>query len=85
VKISLDISFPRWYSIGVVAKLCALPGCHTSFIPKREWQICCTKKHNNRLRYLRRKAKLKATVEVEITAPIKVDNPRMSVKIEGIT
>ena len=76
----------RHVRIGVfMAKLCKLPGCNVSFVPKRAWQKCCSVEHGRKLRYLRRKEKLRPTVTVEVTAPpIKVDNPRMSIKVEGI-
>ena len=61
--------------------------CSRAFEPKRDWQKCCCEAHARRLRWLRRKDRLKAaaTVKVEITSPIKVEHPRMSVKVEGIT
>jgi len=67
------------------ARVCALKGCGLVFKPKRSWQVCCSKEHSRKMRYLRRKERLRPTVTVEVTAPpIKVDNPRMSIKVEGI-
>jgi len=40
-----------------MAKICKLPGCNASFVPKREWQKCCSVEHGRKLRYLRRKEK----------------------------
>ena len=67
-----------------MARICQLPECHVSYVPNRPWQKCCTIEHGRKLRYLRRKARLVDTVKLEITTPIKVDNPRTSVKVEGI-
>jgi hypothetical protein len=41
----------------LMARICQLPDCSISFIPTRPWQLCCSKDHGRKLRYLRRKEK----------------------------
>lgn len=48
-------------------RICELSTCRIHFKPKRYWQLCCCKKHGERLRYLRRKERLKGErVAIEI-------------------
>jgi len=45
-------------------KKCALPECGIEFTPLVYWQICCSKDHAKRLRYLRRQHRIKEALEV---------------------
>jgi hypothetical protein len=42
---------------------CALPGCNVMFKPKVDWQKCCCHEHGVKLRWLRRKARIKKALE----------------------
>lgn len=43
---------------------CALGECGIEFTPSVYWQICCTKEHARRLRYLRRMTRIREALEV---------------------
>lgn len=45
-------------------KKCALAECGIEFTPLVYWQICCSKDHAKRLRYLRRQHRIKEALEV---------------------
>lgn len=51
----------------IVTKICALEEfgeCAVSFIPKVEWQLCCSKDHASRRRWLNRKARIKVALAI---------------------
>ena len=45
-------------------KKCALGECGVEFTPLVYWQICCSKDHAKRLRYLRRQHRIREALEV---------------------
>jgi len=45
-------------------KKCALGECGIEFTPLVYWQICCSKEHAKKLRYLRRQHRIKEALEV---------------------
>ena len=45
-------------------KKCALGECGITFTPLVYWQICCSKEHAKKLRYLRRQHRIKEALEV---------------------
>lgn len=45
-------------------KKCALGECGVTFTPLVYWQICCSKEHAKKLRYLRRQHRIKEALEV---------------------
>ena len=46
------------------ARVCALKGCGLVFKPKRSWQVCCSKEHSRKMRYLRRKERVEKAMKL---------------------
>ena len=46
------------------ARVCALKGCGLVFKPKRSWQVCCSKEHSRKMRYLRRKERVEKAMRL---------------------